>query len=287
MKSFLLSHDEEEKLTGILRSHSVTYYNSTKLFPQKIRPAVVALYAWVRKADEIVDNPTTDPMRALSRFEKTFVRAYESSKSDDEITAIFVRLAKAYRFEKQWPVAFLASMKLDLETTYYADEAELKCYTYGSAEIIGLMMARIMGVKPIHTHRAQALGHWMQMVNIVRDIWEDHIKRGRVYIPTLTLSGYGLTPTTVFLEENRPKMFTLVQDESRRLYEESKERLADLMIIPKESRRAVWLSVELYRWTMRELMRAPELILKRQLKPDKATVMYYFGLTTLRFLTWK
>ena len=41
----------------VQRSHSRTYYFSTRLFPPEVRPHVHALYAFMRYADEIVDNP--------------------------------------------------------------------------------------------------------------------------------------------------------------------------------------------------------------------------------------
>jgi len=41
----------------IQKAHSRTYYFSTGFFPPHVRPRVHALYAFMRYADEIVDNP--------------------------------------------------------------------------------------------------------------------------------------------------------------------------------------------------------------------------------------
>ena len=51
----------------VQKAHSRTYYFSTSLFPAEVRPQVHALYAFMRYADEIVDNPHDRPLRATSR----------------------------------------------------------------------------------------------------------------------------------------------------------------------------------------------------------------------------
>jgi phytoene synthase len=46
------------------KHYGKTYYFSTCFFPAAIRPAVHALYAWVRYPDEWVDNPDGIPLSA-------------------------------------------------------------------------------------------------------------------------------------------------------------------------------------------------------------------------------
>src|SRR3712207_9345088 len=55
----------------VQRSHSRTYYFSTRLLPPDVRPHVHALYAFMRYADEIVDNPReTTPEERLASLEE-------------------------------------------------------------------------------------------------------------------------------------------------------------------------------------------------------------------------
>ena len=56
------------------RRHDPTYYYATRRLPAEVRPAVHALYAFVREADELVDGPARagDPAArraALDRLE--------------------------------------------------------------------------------------------------------------------------------------------------------------------------------------------------------------------------
>jgi phytoene synthase len=53
-----LSLEESYELCRrVQKAHSRTYYFSTRFFPAPVRPRVHALYAFMRYADEIVDNP--------------------------------------------------------------------------------------------------------------------------------------------------------------------------------------------------------------------------------------
>ena len=56
------------------RRHDPTYYYATRRLPAEVRPAVHALYAFVREADELVDGPAragdpADRRAALDRLE--------------------------------------------------------------------------------------------------------------------------------------------------------------------------------------------------------------------------
>ena len=67
--------------------------------------------------------------------------------------------------------------------------------TIGSAGVVGLMMAHVIGFQTdralIH---AQKLGYAMQLTNFLRDIDEDYTLRGRVYLPQDELARFGYDP---------------------------------------------------------------------------------------------
>jgi len=168
----------------IFKSHSVTYYYSTLLFPKRIRHNVFILYAFVRLADEYVDNPETgvDPLASLHNFKHLFDLEWNRENSGHPVVARFVLLAKEFEFEKEWIDAFLHSMEMDLYKSRYHTFEELEEYIYGSAEVIGLMMSRVMGIGAEWNMEARSLGKAMQLINFLRDIKEDY-ERGRIYFP--------------------------------------------------------------------------------------------------------
>lgn len=273
MRQFTLPKKDEEFCKNILKTHSITYYNSTKLFPKHIQTAVFALYAWVRTADELVDNPKKDPVKELTKFERLYERSYKKGTSKDRITKIFIKLVNHFKFEERWAVAFIESMKLDFYHNEYHTPEELECYVFGSAEVIGMMMSRIMGVKNEHIQAARNLGTWMQHVNFLRDIDEDYKSRKRVYLPTSVLHTFNLTPQNLFDEENKSKLREMILWESKRLLTQIPQLKNDLFYIPKSSRTAILLSIKLYQWTITQINKNPDLPLSKQLKPSKSVIV--------------
>ena len=72
---------------------------------------------------------------------------------------------------------FLGSMAADLTRRFYRTEAETLEYVYGSAEVIGLFMARIMRLPEEALPAARMLGRAMQFINFIRDAAEDAVPR--------------------------------------------------------------------------------------------------------------
>ena len=80
---------------------------------------------------------------------------------------------------------------------------ELLDYTYCVACCVGLTSARIMGAGEAAYPYAIALGHALQMVNIIRDVAEDCGKSNRIYLPREDMDRFGYT-----LEDLRGRVYS-------------------------------------------------------------------------------
>jgi len=169
------------------RAHSKTYYFSTRLFPPEVRPHVHALYAFMRYADEIVDNPgaTTleEQLSALEAFEEETLAAVAGERVSNPVLRAYATTVRMRGIEHEDIAAFMESMKMDTHAFRYPTYKDLEIYTYGSAAVVGLMMCRVVGVADRRAdEHARALGVAMQLTNFLRDLREDWA-RGRVYLP--------------------------------------------------------------------------------------------------------
>ena len=185
----------------VQRTHSRTYYFSTQLFPPEVRPHVHALYAFMRYADEIVDNPhETSPaeqLTGLEVFERETVAAINGEEVPNPVLQAFANTVRARGIEVESITAFMESMKMDTRVSRYRTYADLEIYTYGSAAVVGLMMSRVIGVTDARADpHAEALGVAMQLTNFLRDIKEDW-DRGRIYIPSEDLERFGYTEADI------------------------------------------------------------------------------------------
>jgi phytoene synthase len=167
-----------------------TFFLATTLLRPEQRPAVHALYAFARWADEIVDAAGVDDREGeLNRLE----RLLDKQPSNPVLHALADTMRR-YDIDRSLFTDFLAAMRMDLDVTEYADLDALGVYMHGSAEVIGLQMLPVLGtVVP----RAEAepyaarLGVAFQLTNFLRDVGED-LDRGRVYLPQDVLGAHGV-----------------------------------------------------------------------------------------------
>ncbi len=179
----------------VQRTHSRTYYFSTRLFPREVRPRVHALYAFMRYADEIVDNPGVtsldEQLGSLKAFEAETMAAVGGEPVANPVLRAFGDTVRLCGIRPEVIAAFMDSMKMDTRVFRYETFEDLEVYTYGSAAVVGLMMCRVVGVTdPRAEGPAEALGVAMQLSNFLRDIGEDW-RRGRVYLPQEDLRRFG------------------------------------------------------------------------------------------------
>lgn len=261
----------------LFKRHSKTYYYSTLLFPRAIRHRVYVLYAFVRQADELVDNPTTDPTLALKKFREDFEQCWQTNTSTDIAIRTFVSLAKEYHFEKSWIDAFLYSMEMDLSKQTYQTFQELQTYIYGSAEVIGLMMSKIMGVRDEGLPMAQALGQSMQLINFIRDIKEDSI-RGRIYIPLEDLEHFGVTQEEWWNGHFRDQknILELLRFEIKRTKEIQQKADTGYAYLPYSCRIAVRLAAFTYYDTLLKIEKNPLMVFEKKVQSSRRRMMCHF-----------
>ncbi len=185
-----------ELCRSVEKAHSKTYYFSTSLLPKEVRPHVHALYAFMRYADEIVDNPGTttldEQLASLEAFEEDTLTAVSGEYvPPNPILRAFANTVLVRDIESGLIKAFMKSMKMDTHVFRYPTYEDLEEYTYGSAAVVGLMMCRVIGVTDEEADpHAEALGVAMQLTNFLRDVKEDWV-RGRVYLPLEDLERLG------------------------------------------------------------------------------------------------
>jgi phytoene synthase len=234
----------------VQRSHSKTYYFSTQLFPPEVRPHVHALYAFMRYADEIVDNPhetdTEAQLTGLEAFERETVAAIGGEEVSNPVLRAYANTVRMHDVSLESITAFMRSMKMDTRVTRYRTYADLETYTYGSAAVVGLMMCRVLGVTDERADpHAEALGVAMQLTNFLRDIGEDW-RRGRVYLPLEDLDRFGYTEQDLAEGIVDKRFIELMRFESERTRDLYDFAARGLKCIPRGRRYPVAVARELY-----------------------------------------
>ncbi len=263
----------------VFRAGSTTYFNSSLFFPPAMRAEVFALYGFVRVADNFVDAV---PQQAAEfrRFTEQSRAALAGTPANDAIIDDFVALARRREFDPAWTDAFLASMEADLTKRLYRTEAETLDYIYGSAEVFGLYMARIMRLPPAADHAARRLGRAMQFINFIRDVAED-AAMGRRYLP-LERDGQPLLegvaadwlPNRDWARARPAKWTNWLAGHLARYAGWQAEAEAGYRFIPRRPRMAVRTAGDMYNWTARRIAADPFVVFARKVKPKKARIVW-------------
>ena len=172
----------------ITKTYSTSFSLGILAFDKKYRDAIYSIYGFVRIADEIVDTFFSYDQRALiKKFRMDTEEAINSGISTNPVLHSFALTVKKYSIDYHYIDAFLKSMEMDLDNSYY-QKKEYDEYIYGSAEVVGLMCLKVFCynndelfqklIKP-----ARALGSAFQKVNFLRDIKSDLSERERIYLP--------------------------------------------------------------------------------------------------------
>ena len=264
---------------AIAARHGKSYHLATRLLTADRRPAVHALYAAARTADDLVDLPGPDPAGDLGHWSRAVLADLDTGWSADPVRLALVDTYRRYDIPVEHLVDFLAAMTSDLGVTGYADLAALDRYMWGSAAVIGLQVLPVLGTAPgVPRTEAEpyaiALGEAFQLTNFLRDVGED-AGRGRVYLPADVLAAHGVTREQV-LERRHDARFAAAMRElvalTRRRYDDAAPGTA---LLARESRDCVRAATALYGGILREIERADYRVLDRRVsvsRPRRAAV---------------
>ncbi len=256
-----------KSLKSIFKNGSVTYYYSSLFFPKGLRDSVTKMYAFVRTADDYVDAIPQQSVE-FTAFVNETNDVFRGKQSNNLVITSFFNLFKDYSLQKEWVDAFLKAMSSDLTKNIYQTYEELEEYMYGSAEVIGLMMAALMKLPEKAYASARIQGKAMQMLNFIRDIKED-IELGRQYIPNADMKKLQVKTIT----PQDPHIKDLIRFELDRYFALQKEAERGYKYIPRAYLIPIKTAADLYTWTARKIGKDPLVVFTKKIKP---TPLYVF-----------
>jgi phytoene synthase len=254
---------------GIARREAKNFYYAFIALPTPRRNAICAIYAFMRKADDLSDDesiPREERRGCLDAWLKDWRAASEGRPTSDPVF-IAVRDATA-RFAI--PLSLLdelvAGVTMDLdrsesgETDTYTTFSDLYRYCYLVASVVGLVCIRIFGyTDPRAEKLAEETGIAFQLTNILRDVAED-AGRSRVYLPIEDLLKHGV-PIESLLHRAPGKppsakeraLLMEIAERAEKYYRSAEELLP---YIDAESRPALRVLVAIYHALLKRIERA-------------------------------
>lgn len=266
----------------IFKKGSTTYYWSSKFFPKDVRDDVFKLYSFVRVVDDYVDQIPQDEksfqyvLHGWKEIKKDITKTrplHPNSSIADRVLNNIGYIVHRYECDPAWVDAFLASMQMDVKGRDYNSIDDTLDYIYGSAEVIGLFMAKILGLSDQATSAAQMQGRAMQMINFLRDIDED-LTFGRVYFPVQDMKKFGLSSLAYDdVKKNAEGFKNFMHYELDRYRQWQAEAAAGFHYIPKKLRIPIRTAVDMYNWTAKEINKDPFVVFDKKIKPKKHRII--------------
>lgn len=192
----LATLDTGDAWVASFAAHARSFRFAARFFPAEVRERVAGVYAFCRFTDDLVDRQTGldagAKAKLLDEWQALCSRAYFGESSGLPLVDRTMAEAAAAGVPFAWIADLIEGMRMDLQPARYRDMVELERYTYRVASVVGLWLTRLWGVSdPAILQKARALGHAMQLTNILRDVGEDW-RNGRMYLPAELLDRHAI-----------------------------------------------------------------------------------------------
>ncbi|PZR15109.1 MAG: phytoene synthase [Flavobacterium psychrophilum] len=229
------------------QKYSTSFSLGIMALKPEIRPAIYAIYGFVRLADEIVDSfHDYDKEALIRRLRIQTTEALDEKISLNPILNSFQETVHKYEIGLDLIDQFLKSMEMDLSPVDYNTEL-YKEYILGSAEVVGLMCLKVFvegcqekydELKPF----AMKLGSAFQKVNFLRDLKDDYSILGRTYFPNVDMNEFN----------NEVKCCI-----EKEIKQEFAEALIGIKKLPASSRFGVYLAYRYYLSLLKKICNTP------------------------------
>jgi 15-cis-phytoene synthase len=249
----------------IARSAAKNFYYGFLALPAAKRNALSAVYAFMRHADDISDDPSVPAQQRREKLDKWIDglrRVVSGEPTDDPVLFALADAQKAYKIPMELLEKLVQGTAMDVLQQGTAAKAapgagigqlqydtfdQLYDYCYHVASVVGLICICIFGYRDPRAEKlAEQTGVAFQLTNIIRDVKED-AEMGRVYLPREDLARFGVETGALRNGTASTSLRPVLEFEAERA--RGFYRAADelLPLVDEESRPALWTLVEIYR----------------------------------------
>ncbi|TVO65750.1 presqualene diphosphate synthase HpnD [Denitromonas ohlonensis] len=242
-----------------------SFYYSFLFLPIERRQAIMALYAFCREVDDIVDD-NLDPSIAQSKLDwwRSEILRLDKSEATHPVGLALTEVRKRFSLPTEQLLEIIDGMQMDLAQTRYLDFKTLRLYCYRVASVVGLLAAEIFGYQDRQTLKyAHDLGLAFQLTNIIRDVGED-ARRGRIYLPVEDLQRFSVPASDLLQGEHSDKFVALMQFQTERAISFYDQAMAQLPAIDRKAQRPGLIMAAIYRTLLDEIARDGFLVLDRR-----------------------
>jgi len=248
---------------SITRSAAKNFYYAFLVLPMAKRQALCAVYAYMRRCDDIADDfklPASERRQRLNAWLDAFHRAEAGHATDDPVLLALTDTQRRFKIPVELLDQLAYGTGMDIQDSanpaasgaaelqvLYRSFSDLRQYCYRVASVVGLVCIRIFGYRdPAAEALAENLGLAFQLTNIIRDVRED-ADMGRIYLPAEDIERFKIGPSDfrqAAIPERLRWLLAAEADRAREYYSSARELM---LLIDEDSQPALWVLVTIYR----------------------------------------
>lgn len=208
-----------------------SFYYSFLFLPEHQRQAIIALYAFCREVDDVVDE-THEPDVARSTLEwwRQEIKRTFNGEASHPVGKALQTAIQNFDLHEEYFMEIIDGMAMDLDQFSYSEFKHLALYCHRAASVVGLLSVEIFGYHDRKTLKyAENLGMALQLTNIIRDVRED-AERGRIYLPQNELQQFNIKADDILDLKSSPELIELLKFQTaraRQYYQQAMQTLPD------------------------------------------------------------
>jgi phytoene synthase len=250
---------------GITRTAAKNFYYAFLVLPRRKREALCAVYAFMRRCDDIADDATLSLLERRQKLDTwldALHRAQQGQPTDDPILLALTDSQRRHNIPAGLLDELALGTAMDIEegaqenasaptatglTVQYKTFEDLRLYCYRVASVVGLVCIHVFGYRdPEAEPLAEQCGLAFQLTNIIRDVKED-AAMGRVYLPEEDLAKFNLSASDLLTAPDPARFRPLLALEADRAREFYAAGDALIPYVSEDSQPALWVLVTIYR----------------------------------------
>jgi squalene synthase HpnC len=205
--------DAYRACADIVRRHDENFPVVSRFIAASRRPALAAIYAFARLADDVADAdaPSAERLAGLDRVEAALLRALDGDPEGPVFTAL-ADAVEQHRLPVEPFLDLLAAFRSDARDDTFAAWDDLLAYCKGSANTIGRLVLALHEIDdPKTIAESDAICTALQLTNLWQDLARD-LARGRVFLPRDGMARHGLQADTLRDPGRREDLTRLLEE---------------------------------------------------------------------------
>jgi 15-cis-phytoene synthase len=260
----------------IARRTGKNFYYSFIVMPREKRLAMCAIYAFMRRSDDIADGAANPALASegLRAWRASVDAALHGQNSTDPILPALADTVQRFRIEPRRFHELLDGTEMDQTKTRYETFDELYKYCYHVASVVGLIVLPIFGYNDEAAKLpAEACGIAFQLTNILRDVKED-AQLGRIYLPREDLKRFGVEEADIMNSRTTPQFVELMKFETARAHDYYGKARPLVGMISEDSRGTLAVMMGIYGGILEKIERSSFAVFEERIRLSAAEKLW-------------